>query len=324
MQSRYQIVIDVFGNDNGPDVAIKGANLILSNFPHVNVILIGDQDVISNKMKELGADENRYTIIDTKEEITNLDNIVEAFYKKENASILLGLKELKENENTIGMLTAGNSGALVMGSIKYLRTDDLKRPCVAAILPTEDGKFVCLVDVGATIDCSSHQLHDFALLGSDFMRHLFQIDSPRIGLLSNGSEETKGNKLTKETYPLLKEDERLNFVGNIEGNKALSGCCDVLVADGFSANQVLKVTEGTAKRIITDIVKYIKMNKREDMMPLVGHLMKTYDISSLGGGIVLGAKKISIKCRGSCNEEAFLNTGRMLINIAENRAMYDK
>ena len=126
----------------------------------------------------------------------------------------------------------------------------------------------------------------------------------------------------KETFPILEADESINFIGNVEGHKALSGCCDVLVADGFDANQVLKVTEGTAERVIRDIVIYSKKNNRPDLMPLVQHLMQTYDISSLGGGIVLGAKKVVIKCRGNSGELAILNTGKMLVNLANNQKMY--
>ena len=324
MEKKFEIIIDTFGSDKGPEAIILGASLLLKEYDNVITVLVGDETLIKSKIKELEMDESRVKIIDAKDTITNLDNVLNAFYDKPNASVLLALKELSENENAIGVLSAGNSGAILMGTIKYLRREDLQRPCMAAILPASNGGFVCLVDVGATIDCSSKQLHEFALLGRDFMHDLFKIKNPRVGLLSNGAEPTKGNKLVKETHQILKDDASINFIGNVEGNKALSGNCDVLVADGFSANQVLKVTEGTAERIITDIVKYIKMNNRQDMMPLVGHLMATYDLSSLGGGIVLGAKKTVIKCRGNSNEQAILNTGKMLINLAENRDVYDR
>lgn len=322
MNNNFEIVIDTLGSDKGPEAIILGASLLLKEFNNVKVVLIGDEALINDQMAKLEMDKQRVKIIDSKDTITNLDNIVSAFYDKPNASVLLALKELSENENAIGMLSAGNSGAIIMGTIKYLRTESLQRPCMAAILPTSDGKFTCLVDTGATIDCSSKQLHDFARLGRDFMHDLFKIDSPRVGLLSNGAEPTKGNKLVKETHQILKEDESINFIGNVEGNKALSGVCDVLVADGFDANQVLKVTEGTAERVIRDIVNYSKKNNRPDLMPLVQHLMQTYDISSLGGGIVLGAKKVVIKCRGNSGEMAILNTGKMLINLASNRQIY--
>lgn len=322
MNNNFQIVIDTLGSDKGPEAIILGASMLLKEHPEVSVILVGDENVIKEQIKKLEIDENRVKIIDAKETITNLDNIMSAFYDKPNASVLLAIKELSENENTIGMLSAGNSGAIIMGSIKYLRTPTLQRPCMAAVLPCADGSFTCLVDAGSTVDCSSKQLHDFARLGRDFMHDLYKIDSPRVGLLSNGTEPTKGNHLVKETHQVFLEDESINFIGNVEGNKALSGICDVLVADGFDANQVLKVTEGTAERIIRDIIIYSKKNNQPELMALVQYLMQTYDISSLGGGIVLGAKKTVIKCRGNSGEKAIYNTGRMLINLATNRKMY--
>lgn len=323
MNRYYEIVIDTLGSDKGPETIILGASLLLKEFDNIKVVLVGDESLIKEQIDKLSMDVNRIKIINTNDTITNLDNIISAFYDKPNASVLLSIKELSENESAIGLLSAGNSGAILMGTIKYLRTPSLQRPCMSAILPNSDGSFTCLVDVGATIDCSSKQLHEFAKLGRDFMHDLFNIENPRVGLLSNGAEPTKGNKLVKETYPILENDESINFIGNVEGNKALSGICDVLVADGFDANQVLKVTEGTAERIIKDIVIYSKKNNQPELMSLVKHLMQTYDISSLGGGIVLGAKKTVIKCRGNSNELAILNTGKMLINLANNRKVYD-
>ena len=156
------------------------------------------------------------------------------------------------------------------------------------------------------------------------MKKMYGIESPKVGLLSNGAEPTKGNHLVKETFPILNEDKSLNFVGNVEGNMALSGCCDVLVCDGFAGNQVLKNTEGMAKRLITDIVMYSKKKNRPEFMEVAQYLMKTYDISALGGGIVLGVRKVIIKCRGNSDERAIVNTTRMLINHASGEAVFSK
>ena len=324
MNNRFQIVIDTLGSDKGPTAIILGASLILNEHNDVDVVLVGDENLIKEEIAKLAMDPARVKIIDAKDTITNLDNIMTAFYDKPNASILLALKELASNPNAIGLLSAGNTGAVLVGSIRYLRREDGVRPCLAAIMPNSADGFTCIVDTGATVDCQSAQLHEFAKLGRDFMRDLYKIESPRIGLLSNGAEPTKGNKLVKETHKILAADESLNFIGNVEANKALAGTCDVLVADGFAANQLLKATEGTAERIITDIVKYSKMNNRPDIMPLVAHLMAKYDISSLGGGIILGAKKLVIKCRGNSGEKAILNTSTMLINLATNQALYSE
>ena len=132
----------------------------------------------------------------------------------------------------------------------------------------------------------------------------------------------KGNKLVKETHVLLREAEDINFIGNVEGNGALLGECDVLVCDGFAGNQVLKVTEGMAKRMITDIVKLSKKNGDESLMQLVGYLMGLYDFNSLGGGIVLGAKKPVIKAHGAANENSIVSTAGILLNLAENKEVY--
>ena len=155
------------------------------------------------------------------------------------------------------------------------------------------------------------------------MKEMYAIESPRVGLLSNGAEETKGNKVVKEAHQLIKNTPELNFVGNIEGSNALSGDCDVLVCDGFAGNQVLKVTEGTAKRMITDIVKYAKRTGNKDIMELVGYLMSIYDIGSLGGGNVLGVTKPVIKAHGSCDEKAIVSTSQMILNMVQNKEIFD-
>lgn len=207
--------------------------------------------------------------------------------------------------------------------MRYLSGKERVRPALAAVLPSENGAFTCLVDTGATIDCTPQMLLHFARLGCDFMKRLYRLESPKIGLLSNGAEPTKGNKLVKETHTLLQEAEDLNFIGNIEGTAALSGKCDVLVCDGFAGNQVLKVSEGIARRIITDIVKYSKATNQPELIELVGHLMGIYDFNSLGGGIILGTEKPVIKAHGAANEMSIVNTAGMLLNIAENKEIFE-
>ena len=155
------------------------------------------------------------------------------------------------------------------------------------------------------------------------MRLLYKIESPRVGLLSNGAEPTKGNKLVKEAHALLAKEEGINFVGNIEGNKTLSGLCDVLVCEGFAGNQVLKNSEGMAVNLITEIVKYGKMHNVPAAKEIVGYLMSRFDFASLGAGIMLGTSKLVLKNRGSCHREAVKNAAQILVNIAENKTIYD-
>lgn len=319
-----KIVIDTKGSDKGSETVIKGAVAALAFHEELSVLLVGNEGEIIELCQELGAPMDRIEILDAPGEITNYDSPAAALFTKTDSSLVRALEILKERDDLSGLITAGNTGALIAGAVKYLPCESRVRPALAAILPASDGSFTCLVDTGATIDCPASTLVHFAHLGRDFMREMYGIDNPRIALLSNGAEPTKGNKVVKEAHAMLALDTSLNFVGNVEGSNALSGTCDVLVCDGFAGNQVLKVTEGTATRIITDIVKFAKRTGNVTIMELVGHLMGVYDISSLGGGIVLGAAKPLIKARGSSDEKAIVNISKMLINMAENKAVFDK
>ena len=322
---QYKIVIDTLGSDKGPEAIILGASLALKEFPNLSITLVGPEQLINEKIKELEIDASRLKIVNASETITNYENPHTGIMNKPNASLVLAMKEVgKEEENYAGMITAGNSGAILMGSFRFLSDENKTRPCMAAVLPTATGAYTCLVDTGATIDCSSSQLHSFAHLGSALMKKMYQIESPRVGLLSNGAEPTKGNHLVKETYPILAEDKELNFIGNIEGNRALSGDCDVLVCDGFAGNQVLKNTEGMAKQLITDIVMLSKKRNRPEFMEVAQYLMKTYDLGALGGGIVLGPRKLIMKARGNSDERAIVNISRMIINHASGEAIFTK
>ena len=322
---QYKIVVDLLGSDKGPETVLLGASLALKEHPELFITLVGPEELVNNKKEEFGLDMNRVKVINATETITNYENPYMGIMNKAQASLVLAMKEVgKEEENYAGMITAGSSGAILMGSFRFLSDENKTRPCMAALLPNGAGAFTCLVDTGATIDCTSGQLHSFAHLGSNLMKRMYKIESPRVALLSNGAEPTKGNHLVKETFPILQEDKELNFVGNVEGNNALSGDCDVLVCDGFAGNQVLKNTEGMAKRLITDIVVYSKKKNRPEFMEVAQYLMKTYDISALGGGMVLGTRKLIIKARGNSDERAIVNISKMLINYASGEALFTK
>ncbi len=317
--AKYKIVIDLLGSDKGPEEILKGAALSLEAFPELSLILVGPEDLI--KASNLPLD--RVEIINCDKTVTNYDNSVDAFYKATDVSIFKAL-EATAKSDAIGMINAGNTGAMLVGCIKYLLTEKRTRPCLCAVMPTVTKSFTCLVDTGASIDCGPHQLVEFAHLGSEFMKKLLGIESPRVGLLSNGSEPTKGNKLVKEAHHLLAEEEGINFVGNIEGNNALSGQCEVLVAEGFAGNQVLKNSEGMAMNLITEIVKYGKKTGKEaEVMEIVGYLMQRFDFESLGAGIVLGIRKPVMKCRGSSGAKAIKNAVKMMINLSEEKSLYE-
>lgn len=321
---QIKILIDTKGADKGAEIMINGAVAALEKFEELSVVLVGDEETIKRHIEAMGVDKTRLEIVNAEGEITNFDNPAEALFTKNDSSMLRGLYILGQRDDIFGMISAGNTGVLLTGAMRYVSAERRVRPSLAAVLPSADGGFTCLVDTGATIDCTPDMLHHFARLGSDFMKNTYAIESPRVGLLSNGHESSKGNKLVKETYPLLAADESLSFVGNVEGNTALSGICDVLVCDGFAGNQVLKVTEGTATRIITDVMKYAHKTGSDEIKKLAAHLMKIYDISSLGGGVILGIGKPVIKARGNANESSVVNISEMLLNMAHNKAVFDK
>ena len=322
---QYKIVVDALGSDKGPETIILGVSLALKEFPNLSIAVVGPSSLINEKIKELNIPTDRIKVIDANETITNYENPYNGIMHKPQASLVLAMQEVgKDNENYAGMITAGSSGAILMGSFRFLADEKKTRPCMAALLPNGKSFYTCLVDTGATIDCTSSQLHAFAHLGSDLMKKMYHVDSPRVALLSNGAEPTKGNHLVKETFPILESDKELNFVGNVEGNNVLSGDADVVVCDGFAGNQVLKNTEGMAKRLITDIVILSKKRNRPEFMEVADYLMKTYDISALGGGMVLGTRKLIIKARGNSDERAIVNIARMIINYAGGEALFTK
>lgn len=318
----YKIAIDVMGSDNGPEVLVEGALAALRENEELGIVLFGDGDAIREALKKDEYDSSRVEVVATTEVITNYDNPMEAIFMKTDSSLVRALTALAERDDLVGLIQAGSTGALLAGSLRYVPAKELKRPVLAAILPSEGGGFTCLADTGANIDCTPAQLVSFARMGAEFMQKYYRLEQPRIGLLSNGAEETKGNKLVKETHRLLKEQTDLNFIGNVEGNRALSGDCDVLVADGFAGNQILKASEGIARRIITDVVRYGKKTGNPEIMKLVGYLMGLYDFSALGGGIILGAGKPIIKARGSATADSIKNTSAMLLNITKNQEVF--
>ena len=293
-------------------------------YPGLSVLLVGDAAFIAEECKAREMPPERTEILDAPDEITNYDSPAMALFEKPQSSLVKALRALAEREDLCGMINAGSTGALIAGAMRFLSGKERVRPALAAVLPAANGDFTCLVDTGATIDCPATTLLHFARLGTDFMKRFYRIENPRVGLLSNGAEPTKGNKVVKEAHLLLSEAEGINFIGNIEGTGALSGACDVLVCDGFAGNQVLKVTEGAARRIITDIVKYSKKTGDAGIMKLVGYLAGIYDFNSLGGGIILGAVKPVIKAHGAANEQSIVSTAGMLLNMLQSKEIFDK
>ena len=296
-----KIILDAFGGDNAPLEILKGARLAKDEYG-VDIILTGNSSEIKRIAQENKIDISGMQLVDAPEIITMDDDPSAVIKTKKNSSMSVGL-ELLASGGGDAFVSAGNSGALVMGATLIVkRIKGIKRPAFAPVLPTLSGCSM-LIDGGANVECRPEMLVQFAHMGSIYMNKVIGIDNPRVGLANCGSEEHKGTALYQEAYQLLKASN-LNFIGNIEGRGVPYGECDVVVADGFTGNIILKMYEGVAGalmgRIKDTFTKGLK-NKIAAMLVLsdMKKMKKEFDYNEYGGSAVLGVSKPVFKAHGS-------------------------
>lgn len=313
-----KILFDASGGDNAPLAIIQGALDAKEEFK-IDATLIGDEQNI----RKVALDNNinlDFDIIDAKEVIENTDDPAKSIRRKKDSSIVKGLNLLKENEYD-AFISCGSTGALLAGGIFIVgRIENVKRAVLPTFLPAKDGK-VLLIDSGANMDCDEELLLQFAKLGSSYLESLGN-ENPRVGLLNVGSEEGKGNAVTKKAYQLLKESD-LNFVGNIEARDITSGNCDLVVCDGFDGNVILKNTEGIAIFLLRAIQKSgleIGIDQVQ-LKQLLGNTMKSLDYKEVGGVSLLGLKNIIIKAHGSSDAKAIKNAVKSAIFTKEHKTI---
>lgn len=305
------ILIDAFGGDNAPEEVIAGSIDALKERDDFNAVFVGKEEVIKELLKKYTYDANRVKILNANDVITCEEEPTVAIRRKPDSSICVAFKELKENEDAKAFVSAGSTGAVLVGAtLKLGRIKGINRPATSPILPTMiDGKNVILLDSGANADCKSINLVQFAIMGSCYAEAL-GVKNPKVALLSNGTEDEKGNMLNHEVFPMLKELKGINFVGNIEGRDILSGEYDVVVCDGFSGNIALKGIEGA----ISMLLKLLKQNIYSSLSGKIGGLFlkKTFkklkaklDYNNHGGALFLGVNKAVIKAHGSSKRPAF-------------------
>lgn len=307
-----KIILDCFGGDNCPDSAIDGALMSLEENKEIEITLCGDESVIKSYLEGKTYDESRLSILHASEVVTNEDTPSIAVRRKKQSSMMLGLQTLAA-EDYDGLVSSGNTGALLIGATIYVKLiDGVQRAALSPLLPTMvDGKSTILVDGGANVDCKASMLKEFAIMGSAYMSSM-GIDSPKVALLNNGVEAEKGNALTKEAHALLKDSD-LHFVGNIEAREMFAGEVDVIVADGFAGNMSMKAAEGMGKTIFTMLKKYIMeggLRAKLGYLLLKPSLRKIKNLMSsdtVGGGVFLGIKKVVVKAHGASNAVAFKN-----------------
>ncbi|MFA6866325.1 MAG: phosphate acyltransferase PlsX [Clostridia bacterium] len=300
-----KIVIDGFGGDNSPEEIVKGCILSLEKDKDINLVITGNEVKLKNLLTEYGYDGDKIEIVDAKEIITNEESPTEAIRTKKNSSLVVAFDYLNKNEDAKGFVSAGSTGAVLTGSVLMLRRiRGINRPALCPLLPTKTGKNVLLIDCGANSDPKPLNLQQFGIMGTAFMKAVEGVANPRVGLLSNGTEDKKGNALTKEAFPLLKE-ANINFLGNIEAREILSGDLDVVVSDGFSGNIALKGCEGTALTMFSlikdGIMKGGLRAKLGYMLlkPVFKGIKNSMDYNNKGGAVLLGLEKLVVKSHGS-------------------------
>lgn len=301
-----KIIVDAFGGDNAPLEIVAGAVDALSRDAGLSIILTGDAAKLKDVLSGFEYDGSRLSVIHAPSVINNDEAPTAAIKQKKDSSLVKALEILSSDETVQGMVSAGSTGAVLAGAFMLVgRIKGVSRPALAPVLPTINGNGVVLCDCGANVDCKAVNLLHFAHMGAAFARAMTGAESPRIGLLSNGAEDKKGNELNQEAFALLKEDTRLNFKGNCEARDILSGEYDVVVADGFNGNIALKSAEGTANAIFAIMMDEMKKGGIKAKLgallfkPVLKSVKRKMDYNSQGGACFLGVNKVVIKAHGS-------------------------
>ncbi|MGE7601836.1 phosphate acyltransferase PlsX [Peribacillus sp. NPDC097675] len=306
-----KITLDAMGGDNAPKAQVLGAMKAVEAFSDVEITLIGNETEISSYLTK----NERIKVIHTEEKILSTDEPVRAVRRKKNASMVLAARQVADGEAD-ACISSGNTGALMAAGLFVVgRIEGIERPALSPTLPTIDGKGFVFLDVGANAEAKPEHLLQFAIMGSVYAQKVRGIEKPRVGLLNIGTEEKKGNELTKQAFTLLQESTDINFIGNVEARDLLNGPADVVVTDGFTGNMVLKTLEGTALSVFSMLKTALMSNMKSKIAAaLVKPELKTIknqmDYSEYGGAGLFGLKAPVIKAHGSSDANAIYNAIR--------------
>jgi glycerol-3-phosphate acyltransferase PlsX len=316
-----KIAVDSMGSDNSPISEVEGSVQAAKDYG-VSVILVGKEPVLTPILREAGGNGLPIEIRNATQVITMEEPPTIALRRKKDSSMRIAA-ELVRDKTASGLVSAGNTGAVMaISKVVFGAVPGVDRPALAAILPTLAGHAV-LLDVGANVSCKPQHLMQFAVMGHLFSKKIIGIDSPRVGLMSVGEEESKGNELTKEVHKGLKR-LHLNFIGNVEGRDIFNGRADVIVCDGFTGNVALKTSEG----LIEAAVKLLKDELSRNLQVKLGALLsqrsferlkKRLDYSEYGGALLLGLRGVTIICHGRSSSNAIKNAIRVAKEFAENQ-----
>lgn len=315
--AKIRVAVDAMGGDHAPEAPVQGAVQALEENPDIQVILFGREEEIKSELAKYNYRGEDLSVVNCTEVIEMSEPPVAAIDQKKDSSIVRGMRAVRKGEAD-AFVSAGSTGAiLVGGQVLVGRLKGVERPPLGALMPTEKG-FSLLVDCGANVDARPTWLLQFAQMGSIYMKKAMKVENPTVGILNIGAEEEKGNELVKETFPLLREAEDLNFIGSVEARDVPAGAADVIVTDAFSGNILMKMYEGAASTIYHIAKKALKssipgMIGGAIAMGTLKKALKDFDASKYGGAPLLGLKGLVVKAHGSSEAKEF----RIAVNQCE-------
>ncbi len=301
-----KIGLDVMGGDYAPDATIAGAVLARKEMSKSDtIVLIGDENIITSKLKEYNADVNDFEIVHAPDNIGMGEKPIKAFTQKPYSSISIGFKMLK-SKKIDAFSSAGNTGAVLVGAMYSVNTiPGVIRPCISGLIPKESGGLSLLLDIGANPDSKPDVLYQFAIIGSIYAKHIMGIANPRVGLLNIGEEEEKGNLQCQATFQLMKDTKDFNFVGNVESRELFKDKVDIFVCDGFVGNIILKQIEAMYRLLL----------KRK----LTDEYFNRFNYENFGGSPILGINSSVLIGHGISNDNAIKNMLLLSRDVAVNK-----
>ena len=327
MSELVRVAVDAMGGDHAPEAVVQGVVDALNASKEIEVLLVGDQTAIEKCLTGAQYDKTRLQVIHASEVITNNETPTIAIKKKKDSSIVVSQRLVREGKAD-AFVSAGSTGAVLVGSQVLIgRIRGIERPALAPLIPTTKG-FSLLIDCGANVDARPSHLVQFAKMGSIYMENVMGVKNPRVAIVNIGAEEEKGNALVKETFPLLKACQDINFIGSIEARDIPSGYADVIVCEAFAGNIILKLYEGVGATLISMVKKGMMSTLRSKIgallvKPALKTTLKKFDTSQYGGAPLLGLKGLVVKTHGSSKAVEIKNSILQCVTFVE-QGMNDK
>ena len=321
MNEIVRVVVDAMGGDNAPGEIVKGAVAAANKHEDIHLILTGLKDAVENELKKYTYPADRIEVVPTTQVIETAEPPVAAIRTKKDSSIVVGLTMVRHGQAD-AFVSAGSTGAVLVGGQAIVgRIKGIERPALAPLIPTADG-VALLIDCGANVDARSSHLVQFAKMGSIYMENVVGIKNPRVAIVNIGAEEEKGNALVKETFPLLKECEDINFVGSIEAREIPHGGADVIVCEAFVGNVILKLYEGLSSTLVGVIKAGLMSNLKSKIgaalaLPSLKKTLKAFDASQYGGAPLLGLNGLVVKTHGSSKAKEITNSIYQCVTFRE-------